>query len=194
MSAPPVRILGLGGGLRPQSRSLGALKEALAIAGAEGAETCLLDLNELELPLYRPNNSTPEAYGPEAAVQIVRLLDGFRWATGYLWASPGYHGSMSGAIKNALDFIQFLSGDMPSFLYGKTVGIISAGAGSLAPVQVVTQLTHVAHGLRANVVPLAVPIGSAASAFDGDQLVDPQIRQRLTMLAKELVAQVRRGA
>ena len=192
MTAPSARILGLGGGLRPQSRSLSALKEALAFAEAAGAETRLIALDDLDLPLYRPNNATPEAYGPDAAPHIVRLLEAFRWANGYLWASPSYHGSLTGAIKNALDYAQFLSTDSPSFLSGKTVGMISTGAGSIAAVNVITQLNQVAHGLRAGVVPLAVPIIAVGNAFDGDRLIDPQVRQRLEMLAKELVALVRR--
>lgn len=181
------KILGLGGGLRAASRSRGALQEALAFAAAAGAETQLLDLFTLPLPLYRPDFNSPADYGPEAANNIEELLAGFRWADGFFWASPSYHGSLSGAVKNALDYAQFLSTDTPTFLYGKTVGIISTGAGAIAAVNVATQLTQVAHGLRAGVVPLAVPIVSAGQAFDGDRLTNDQIRQRLEMLAKELV-------
>jgi FMN reductase len=192
MTTTPARILGFGGGLRAQSYSLLGLQEALAVAAAAGAETRLLALNDLDLPLYRPGYATPADYGADAAANITRLLDDFRWANGYLWASPSYHGSLSGAVKNALDFIQFLSADTPSFLYGKTVGILSAGAGSIAAVNVATQLIQVAHGLRANVVPLSVPMVAAYKSFEGDQLTDPQVRQRLDMLAKELVTLVRR--
>jgi FMN reductase len=191
MSTATVRILGLGGGLRVGSRSLTALKEALAFAEDQGAETRLIDLNEVELPLYRPDNATPAAYGAAAAPAIEELLDGLRWADSYLWASPSYHGSLSGAVKNALDYVQFLVRDTPSFLYGKTVGIISAGAGAIAAVNVVTQLTQVAHGLRAQVVPLAVPIVSAGKAFEDGQLTDTQVRERLNMLTTELVALAR---
>jgi FMN reductase len=187
MSTATVRILGLGGGLRAGSRSLVALREALAFAEGQGAETRLLDLNVVDLPLYRPDNATPAAYGAAAAPAIEEFLDGMRWADGFLWASPTYHGSMSGAIKNALDYVQFMVRDTPSFLYGKTVGIISTGAGSIGPVNVVTQLTHVAHGLRAQVVPLAVPVIAAGKAIEDGQLVDQQVRQRLQMLAEELV-------
>jgi FMN reductase len=191
MSTATVRILGLGCGLRAGSRSLVALHEALAFAEAQGAETRLLDLNVVDLPLYRPDNATPAAYGAAAAPAIEEFLAGMRWADGYLWASPTYHGSMSGAIKNALDYVQFMVRDTPSFLYGKTVGIISTGAGSIGAVNVVTQLTHVAHGLRAQVVPLAVPVIAAGKAIEDGQLVDQQVRQRLRMLAEELVSLAR---
>ena len=90
-------------------------------------------------------------------------------------------------MKNALDYAQFLSTDSPSFLYGKTIGMIATGAGAIAPVNAITQLNQVAHGLRAQVVPLAVPITGVGKAIDEGALVDPMFRQRLEMLAKELV-------
>ena len=185
MSAP--RIVGLGGGMRPTSRSLVALKEGLAFAEAAGAETRLLSVFDLNLPMYRPDFDSPDKYGPEAAPAVEHLLASLRWADGFLWASPGYHGSMSGAVKNALDYVQFLSGDTPTFLYGKVVGVITTGAGSIAAVNAVTQLNQVAHGLRAEVVPLAVPVTGIGRAVEDGKLVDEGFRQRLEMLANELV-------
>lgn len=184
-----VRILGLGGGLREGSYSLAGLRAALDAAAAAGAETRLLALHELPLPLYRPDFTTPEGYGPEAAGRIGRLIASARWADGFLWSSPAYHGAVSGAVKNALDFLQFLSKDQPSFLYGKVVGAIGAGGGTIGAVNVVAQLTQIAQALRAQVVPLMVPITSARNAFDGDLAVtDAQVAQRLRTLGTELVA------
>ena len=185
---PTPRIVGLGGGMRPTSRSLVALKTGLDLAAAAGAETRMLSVFELNLPMYRPDFTSPEQYGPEAAPAIERLIESARWADGMLWASPGYHGSLSGAVKNALDFIQFLANHPPSFLYGKTVGVITTSAGSIASVNAVTQLNQVAHGLRAQVVPLAVPITGIGRAIPEDTLVDEQFLQRLDMLVKELLS------
>ncbi len=182
-----VRIVGLGGGMRPTSRSLVALKEGLALAAAAGAETRLLSVLDLQLPIYRPDFDSPASYGAEAAPAIEHLLESARWADGMIWASPSYHGSLSGAVKNALDYIQFLANDTPSFLYGKTVGVISTGAGAIAAVNTLTQLNQVAHALRAQVVPLAVPITGVGRAIEDGKLTDPQFRQRLEMLVKDLV-------
>jgi FMN reductase len=182
-----VRIVGLGGGMRPTSRSLVALKEGLALAEAEGAETRLLSVLDLQLPMYRPDFDSPASYGAEAAPAIEHLIESARWADGMIWSSPSYHGSLSGAVKNALDFIQFLSNDSPSFLYGKTVGVISTGAGAIAAVNTLTQMNQVAHALRAQVVPLAVPITGVGRAIEDGVLTDPQFLQRLEMLVKELV-------
>lgn len=185
MTAP--RIVGLGGGMRSTSRSLAALRAGLELVAEQGAETRLLAVYDLQLPMYRPDFDSPAAYGPEAAPVIEHLIESLRWADGMLWASPGYHGSISGAVKNALDFVQFLSNDTPSFLYGKTVGVITTGAGAIAAVNAVTHLNQVAHALRADVVPLAVPITGIGRAVVDGALVDDQFRQRLAMQAKELV-------
>ena len=183
-----VRILGLGGGLRENSYSLAALRAALAAAERAGAETRLLALHDLALPFYRPDYGSPADYGPKAARQIGRLLDAARWADGMLWASPAYHGALSGAVKNALDFTQFLSKDEPSFLYGKAVGVIGAGAGTIGAVNVVNQLAEIGHALRAQLVSLLVPVPGAYKIYDGERFTDPQIAQRLEMLGKETVA------
>jgi FMN reductase len=187
-----VRIVGLGGGMRPTSRSLVALKEALAVTQAEGAETRLLSVLDLQLPIYRPDYDSPEKYGAEAAPAIEHLIESMRWADGLIWASPSYHGSLSGAVKNALDYAQFLANDDPSFLYGKTVAMLATGAGAIAAVNTLTQLNQVAHALRAQIVPLAVPITSVGRAIEDGKLTDPQFRQRLAMMAKELMAVVGR--
>ena len=183
-----VRILGLGGGLRENSYSLAALREALAAAGRAGAETRLLALHDLELPFFRPDYGSPADYGPEAARQIGRLIEAARWADGMIWSSPAYHGALSGAVKNALDFIQFLGKDEPSFLYGKAVGVIGAGAGTIGAVNVVNQLAEIGHALRAQLVSLLVPVPGAYKIYDGERFTDPQISQRLETLGKETVA------
>jgi FMN reductase len=169
-----------------------ALKETLAIADAEGAETRLLSVLELQLPMYRPDYDSPAKYGEEAAPTIEYLIESLRWADGFIWASPSYHGSLSGAVKNALDYVQFLANDDPSFLYGKTAAMIATGAGAIAAVNTLTQLNQVAHALRAQVVPLAVPITGVGRAIEDGKLTDPGFRQRLEMMTKELVTLVGR--
>ncbi|MBZ0275692.1 MAG: NAD(P)H-dependent oxidoreductase [Anaerolineae bacterium] len=50
----PLHIVGIGGTLRPGSTSLTALNTALSAAAAAGADTTLLDLRTLNLPMYDP--------------------------------------------------------------------------------------------------------------------------------------------
>ena len=122
MPAKP-RIVGLGGTLRERSYSRAALKETLRLAEARDAETELLDLRELDLPMYVPDLPV-EGYLPQHQAAIKRLLDSCRRANAMLWASPTYHGTVSGVFKNALDMIELLCDDEPPYLAGRAVGLI----------------------------------------------------------------------
>ena len=95
--ASPLRIVGLGGSLAAISRSRAALVKALEGAEAAGAETELLDIRELDLPMYNPDDEpTPAA---------ARFIEDIYTADGLVWSSPLYQGSISGALKNAIDWL-----------------------------------------------------------------------------------------
>src|SRR6266550_468242 len=91
-------IVGLGGSMARVSRSRAALVAALEGAAAAGARTELLDIRELDLPMYNPDEDRPT----EAA---ARVLESCHAADGMVWSSPMYQGSISGALKNALDWL-----------------------------------------------------------------------------------------
>src|SRR5690349_19439948 len=94
-------IVGLGGTLRPNSSSEKALATALNSARAGGARVVSLTGSELELPMFSPSS---HHRGPQAQ----RLLALMRDCDGLIVASPSYHGSVSGLIKNALDYVEDL--------------------------------------------------------------------------------------
>jgi FMN reductase len=103
-----LKVVGLGGSLAAPSRSLAALRAALAGASIAGAETELLDLRELQLPLYVPiETSVPEG--------ARRLLEASGECDAMVWSSPLYQGTVSGAFKNALDWLHLLSDHEPPF-------------------------------------------------------------------------------
>jgi FMN reductase len=182
-------VVGLGGGLGGESQSLAALKAALAACEKAGARTDLIDLQTVRLPLLEPNKPL-ESYSAEAKDFVARIAA----ADGYLWASPAYHGTISGVVKNALDFIEYLSDRRPPYLHGKPVGLISTAAGSMAAVTTIQAMQHVAHSLRAWVVPLSVPIHQAHKAIDWEgRVTDPSVMERLEMLGREVVGFLNRG-
>jgi FMN reductase len=116
---PPFRILGVCGSTRARSRSLTLLGVAARAARDAGAEIETVNLLETPLPLFRADNAYDQEY-PE--IRRVRALTG--GADAYLLVSPEYHGSMSGWMKNYLDF------HYEEFA-GKLFGLISATGGSL---------------------------------------------------------------
>ena len=117
-------ILGLGGGLGPGIHSLSALKEALKAAEKGGAKTDLINLKEFNLPLFNSEKGISD-YPPPVKDMLERIAA----ADGYLWSSPAYHGTISGVVKNALDFTEYLSDRNPPYLHGKPVGLISTAGG-----------------------------------------------------------------
>ena len=148
-------IVGLGGSLAAVSRSRAALEVALAGAASAGAETTLLDLRELDLPMYDPDA------GDEPTGAAARLVESCYAADGMLWSSPLYQGTISGAFKNALDWLHALGRRDPPFLHDKVIGLISA-AGGTHGLQAVNTMEFSVRALRAWAVPYVVPVAPAA--------------------------------
>ncbi|HEV2912084.1 MAG TPA: NADPH-dependent FMN reductase [Pyrinomonadaceae bacterium] len=93
-----LRLLGVAGSMRQGSHSSQALNIVLGAAREHGAETRMLDLRVVDLPIYRPHELLEESDGMREANEAVN------WADAFVLASPDYHGSMSGAMKNFLDY------------------------------------------------------------------------------------------
>jgi FMN reductase len=178
--AKTLTIVGLGGSLTEVSRSRAALRVALDGAASAGAEVEVLDLRELDLPMYNPDHDEPT----EAAARLIELSYA---ADGMLWSSPLYQGTISGAFKNALDWLHLLGGRDPAYLHDKVVGLISA-AGGTHGLQAVNTMEFSIRALRAWAVPYVVPVPSAARVFDQDGAVsDPGVELQLRTLGSEVV-------
>ena len=179
----PLKVVGVGGTLREGSASLGALRRALAASAEAGAETELLDLRELDLPMYEPGKALDE-YGPG----VGRLVEGLRGADALLISTAAYHGTLAGVTKNALDFAQFLSGGDHPYFDGKVVGLISTAGGEQAGANATGALVHVVHSLRGVVAPLMVQVSKASRRADrsGD-ITDELYAKRLDSLGELVV-------
>jgi FMN reductase len=172
------RVVGIGGTLREGSTSLGALKRALAATEGAGAEVELLDLNELRLPMYEPGRELEE-YGPE----VARLVEAVRGADAVILSTAAYHGTLAGVTKNALDFLQFLSGDERAYLDGKVVGLVATAGGEMAGANALRAMVDAVHSLRGIVAPLTVAVPKAWQKFDGDgEITDETYAGRLDAL------------
>ena len=157
---PKLTIVGLGGSLGKVSRSRAALATALEGAKEAGAEIELLDLRELALPMYDPDQI-------DATETATRLIETCHASDGMLWASPMYQGTISGAFKNALDWLHLLGDRDPPFLHDKVIGLMSA-AGGTQGLQAINTMEFSVRALRGWAVPYVVPVASAARVFDAD--------------------------
>jgi FMN reductase len=178
-----VHVLGIGGSTRAGSKSLVALRAALSQVEAAGATTELADLHTLELPLY--NSDRTWADQPAA---VHWLIAAARRADALIVCSPTYHGTLTGAVKNALDLIDFM-GDGADGLPGanlkdKVVGLMATGGGGG---NVLTALYHSTRALEAIVAPTVVTIGNGVIDLGNDELSDPNVVARLRTMAREVV-------
>lgn len=171
------KVLSLGGSLREGSRTLNVLEIALYGATLAGAETELLDLKKLPLPMYddrKDINTYPES--------VFTLLEKVRQADGLILATPVYHGTLSGSLKNALDFLELLADDEPPWLEGKVVGLISVAGGGPG-INAINSMLYACRALHAWTLPTAVAIPGSAFGDDG-QLQDQRLKERLPKLGK----------
>jgi FMN reductase len=174
-----IKVVGLGGSLASPSSSLAALRIALEGAAEMGAETELLDIRELNLPMYIPGlGDVPDS--------VHRLCEAVHEADGLLWSSPLYHGTISGSFKNALDWLQLLSDREPAYLTDKVVGLIST-AGGTQGLQAVNTMEFIVRALRGWAVPLVIPIPQAWRVFDKEgHTHDDKVTEQLHSLGREV--------
>ena len=177
------KVVGIGGTLREGSASLGALRRALSAAEEAGAETELLDLRELNLPMYEPGLALEE-YG----AGVERFVGAVREADALILSTAAYHGTLAGATKNALDFAQFLSGGDRPYFDGKVVGLISTAGGDQAGTNANGAMADVVHALRGLVAPLMVTLPRAWKLTDGrGDVTDEGYGGRLDQLGRLVV-------
>jgi FMN reductase len=184
-----VKVVGIGGSSRPGSTAELGLRVALAEAARLGAEVSLVSGAELVMPLYDPRVAS-------CPPQARRLLAEVASADGVLLASPAYHGTVSGLLKNALDYTEELRDDARPYLSGRAVACLSVGMGWQGAVTTLAALRDVVHALRGWTTPLGVALNSATAGFGADGECDaPHIQQQLTAMAGQVVefAEARRA-
>jgi FMN reductase len=184
-----IMIVGIGGTTREDSSTEKALRACLGAAEEAGAETLLLGAESIDLPMYAPER-------PERTENASRLIEALRASHGVIVASPGYHGTLSGLVKNALDYIEDMRDDDPPYLEGRAVGTIACAYGWPATIHTLAALRSVAHALRGWPTPMGAGINTAAPVFDPDgEVIDEKSKFQLDLVGTQVVEFARmRGA
>jgi FMN reductase len=176
-----VSVVGIGGSLRADSQSERALRMVLSGAEEAGAKITLITGADLVLPFYDPGLTDR----PPAA---RHLIDEVRHADGVVLVSPGYHGTISGLVKNALDYLEDLRDDERPYLDGRAVGCVAAARGWQAAVTTLTALRSIVHALRGWPTPLGAAINSAQVDFAEDGgCTDADTAARLRVIGQQVV-------
>ena len=175
-----VKIVGIAGSLRNSSYSVRALEEAITRVEALGAEVEILDLREMNLPFCDGGDEYPEY--PD----VTKLRDVVKAADGLILATPEYHGSVSGVLKNALDLMSF------EHLSDKVVGSISV-LGGQSNSNALNDLRIIVRWVHGWVIPEQIAVGQAWQAFDKEgKLTDEKLSQRFDKFAQSLVDNTRK--
>ncbi len=175
-----MRIVGLGGSVDPASQSERALLGVLRLAEQRGADVQAFLGTAIDFPPYHTGAGLP--VGAQSFLQAVRDADAV------VVSSPGYHGTISGLVKNALDYLEELRLDRRPYLDGRPVALIAVARGWQAAVGTLTTLRQVVHALRGWPTPLGLPVNSALTLFDEDGGTDdPSVGPAMSILVDQLL-------
>ncbi|QCC49826.1 NADPH-dependent FMN reductase [Halapricum salinum] len=170
MTAP--HVVAVAGSLRDASYTRVALERALEAASEAGASTDLIDLRNLDLPVF-----DADAREVGDAAQLQQRIDE---ADSILLGTPVYHGSYSSALKNALDYCGFDEFEK------KTVGLLGVAGGSF-PITALEHLRSVCRALDCWVIPHQAALPRARTVVAEGEITDSDIDERVATLGEEAV-------
>jgi chromate reductase, NAD(P)H dehydrogenase (quinone) len=182
------KILAFGGSLRAGSFNQKLVEVAARGAREAGAEVSVVALRDYRLPLFDADLEREEGM-PGAARELKELFLGHE---GLLVASPEYNGGMSGALKNAIDWVSRATeeGEKPlSALAGKTAALCAASPGGLGGIRGLVQLRMQLANVGMVVLPEQVTVSGAGAAFlDGGGMQDGELEGRVVGLGRRLAS------
>ena len=174
-------IIGIGGTAGAGSSTEQALTLALKAAENAGADVKLFGGEFLSrLPHYL-------AAGTEDSRDGAEMVEAVRRADGLIIASPGYHGSISGLVKNAIDYLEKTAKDPRVYLDGVPVGLIATAYGWQATGSTLATLRSIVHALRGWPTPLGAGINSSGGIFRDGVCTDAAAAGQLELVGRQVV-------
>jgi chromate reductase, NAD(P)H dehydrogenase (quinone) len=177
-----MRVLALSGSLREQSFNAALARAAVELAPA-GVDVEVFD-GLGELPLY---DGDLDVEGDEAPEPVQHLRDSIAAADALFVVTPEYNGSVSGVLKNAIDWASRPPGG-GAVLWGKTAAIAGATTGQYGAIWAQQDLRRILGIAGARVVDGDLPVARAQNVFDdAGELRDPLVAERLRVHLEALV-------
>ena len=166
-----LRVLGVGSSMRRDSFSTETLKIILNKVNKNGADTRLLNLYSNPLPMYTAEYNE-KLSGIKHAVELVN------WADALVLATPDYHGSMAGSLKNFLDYFW-------AEFAGKTFGYLcSSHEKGLTVMDQMRTAIRQCYGWS---LPYGISINSNQDFNADREIINVQLLGRLESFARDLV-------
>jgi chromate reductase, NAD(P)H dehydrogenase (quinone) len=189
---PEPRILAFAGSLRQGSFNKRLARVAAAAARAAGAHVTEVDLRDYPLPVFDQDLEDREGLPANAR----KLKDLFLANDGLLIASPEYNSSITGALKNTIDWVSRATpgeAELACFT-GKTAGLMSASPGALGGLRALVHVRAILGNIGVLVIPEQVAVPKAHEAFNDDGTLKDAKRQaaveRLTRRLTELLVKL----
>ncbi|MDQ3087896.1 MAG: NAD(P)H-dependent oxidoreductase [Acidobacteriota bacterium] len=181
------KILAFAGSLREHSYSKRVVKTAMKGAENAGAEVTYIDLRDYPMPIYNADDHEKDGFHVNAA-KLQKLLSEH---DGLLICSPEYNGSLSGALKNAIDWTSRQSDEfkMVEVFKGKFAAIMTESPGVFGGLRCLGHLRTVLSIMFVNVLPSEIAVGKVHTMFDGDgdEMTDEKMKKILGDLGASLV-------
>jgi chromate reductase len=180
-----MKLLGISGSLRAASNNTGLLRAAAELAPA-GVEVVIHNIGDI--PLYNGDENGGEGKQPAG---VLRLKAAMADADALLFAVPEYNYSLSGVLKNALDWASVPPPSTP--LSDKPVALMGAGgmSGTMRAQFHLRQIFVHSNALVLNKPELYV--ARAWEKFDKEgNLTDESTRDQVKALVESLVRWTRR--
>jgi azobenzene reductase len=174
---PRPRILLLGGSLARPSHTASLLRAFERVLAVRGAATCRWDIAQRPLTPVQPGLQIDTVdLDRRAFLQAAEAADAL------VIASPLYHGSYSGVVKDALDHLT------PKHVAGKPVALLSSSGGAVGA-HALDHLRAVVRALHAVAIPRQVVTVDSDYVLDDDRyrLQNADTRVRLDELGTELL-------
>jgi NAD(P)H-dependent FMN reductase len=167
-----LKVLGVGSSMREGSYGTRALKIVLDRMEKLQAETHLLDLRKVKMPTFNPNSSV------QSSKRIREVTEEVNWADVFILATPDYHGSMSGPIKNFLDHYW-------QEFAGKTFGYICTSHEK--GLTVMDQMRTAVRQCYGWSLPYGISVNGDEDFNEAGEIVNSLLAKRLRMLARDLI-------
>jgi NAD(P)H-dependent FMN reductase len=184
--AAEVKVLALSGSTREDSINKKLIKDAAEIARQMGATVEIVDLRDFSMPFY---DADIEQRGmPDNAKHLRRKMIE---SQAIIIASPEYNGSLSGVLKNAIDWASRSEDGKPSreAFQGKKFAIMSASPGAGGGNRGLIHLRAIIQNIGGEVITQQVIVPHSYTAFNEQgQLKDPALQQQLKQEIEQLLS------
>jgi NAD(P)H-dependent FMN reductase len=167
-----LKVLGVSSSMRKSSFGTRALKIVLEASQKYDANPRLLELRKMKLPHFNPDSLV------QSDMILKKVTDDVNWADVFILVSPDYHGSISGSMKNFLDYYW-------EEFAGKTFGYICTSHEK--GLTVMDQMRTAVRQCYGWSLPYGISVNGREDFNEVGEVVNSLLDKRLRMLARDLV-------